>query len=339
MSESNSSNNPDAVATAEGPDALTFGPPGAGASQPIVVRDQGKYVCLECRTVLHSGKQCDGGPRHRTVLLNTTAGREALRSEVWGEPSLRRRARELAKAGGTGAFFDGCLQGADCAGCDAGVGDMGEFAVVVMGLIAAFFLAVLIWWIVTKIIAAVRRHRAKLKPKGALLQPPKPKGAPKTGVVQSAHGISSPNSATSVAAYAVQYVSSRFSANAVMLRDGYTNGFEVLLDSGQLLRVSPGPVRIEDEMEPFQNANNANTHLTYTLGIGIGESEEAQEFPLVPFDVAQSAEVKVGGRVAVFSEVEFVPDDRQQAYNSGAFRGGTAIMVTRGIPTLIPLDA
>ncbi len=324
------------TATAESKTPFTFGRAASELVQtPVHMAD--KYFCLECRTLLYSNTVCDGGPKHRVVSVNQPEGAEQLRNEVWGPPSLRRRAREIMKAGGTGLAADSCLQGADCAGCE-GIGDMGEAGAIIIGLIIAFFAAILIWWIVTKIIAAVRKHRARLKPKGALFAPPRPKGSPKIGVIRSAKGIATPSSGKSVAAYAIQYVASRFAGNAIMMREALTNGFEVLLDSGQLLRVAAGPVRIEDEMEAVENASYAEGHLAQAIEHAVRAPEGDQEFPLVPFEVAQTAAVHVGDRVAIFGTVEFIPDDRQANYDGGAFRTATAIMVTTGIPIIAPAD-
>ena len=335
MSQGKNHNPYASTATAEPTTPFNLGRPTNELVQtPAHVGD--KYFCLECRTLLYSTSACDGGPRHRVVAVNQPEGAEQLRNEVWGPPSLRRRARELAKAGGTGLAADSCLQGADCAGCE-GIGDLGEAGAIIIGLIIAFFAAILIWWIVTKIIAAVRKHRARLKPKGALFSPPRPKGSPKIGIIQSAKGIATPSSGKSVAAYAIQYVASRFAGNAIMLREALTNGFEVLLDSGQLLRVAAGPVRIEDEMEAVENASYAEGHLAQAIAHSV-RAEGDEEFSLVPFEVAQTAALHVGDRVSIFGTVEFIPDDRQANYDAGAFRTSTAIMLTTGIPIIVPAD-
>jgi len=129
------------------------------------------HLCLECRTALMQGEACDGGRNHRVVSLHSAEGREGALREVWGSPTARRRARELAKAGGVGAASGGALDlcsGLD--GCDCLVGG-GEGFGVVLAILAIAGAVLLIYFIVVKTIEWRRRKKNRLKPHGALLKP------------------------------------------------------------------------------------------------------------------------------------------------------------------------
>src|SRR5262249_38208265 len=102
-------------------------------------------ICLDCRTALTEGETCDGGPRHRVVSLTTLEGRAKLLDEVWGPPSVRRRAKQLAKAGGggagLGAIFDGCSD----LGCDAVASPGDLIGAILVGLVVTGVFVLLSW--------------------------------------------------------------------------------------------------------------------------------------------------------------------------------------------------
>lgn len=116
-------------------------------------------ICLSCRTLLDTDR-CEYAPRHRVVSLATKKGRAALMDEVWGPPSRRRRARQLAKAGGAGGGL-GSLDG--CSACDAAADVEALLIVLVVALVF-----MVLYWLGSMIWRAIQRYRHRLKPAGAL---------------------------------------------------------------------------------------------------------------------------------------------------------------------------
>ena len=91
-----------------------------------------------------------------------------------------------------------------------------------------------------------QRRRAQLRPTAALALPPSP--GPRTGafgVVRAATVVEGPLDQQLCAGFAVTFWHrTTFRRHGVTLRDGATIGFEVLLDSGEVVRIPPGPLRL-----------------------------------------------------------------------------------------------
>lgn len=282
-----------------------------------------KHYCLECRTALGTDAQCDGGRTHRVVRIDEAAGREALFNEVWGPPSLRRQARAAATAGGAGAAVDSCVELASCDGC-SGVSDPGEFVAVLLGILAVALIAILLWWIVSKIIAYIRARRAQLKPKGALLAAPRPKGAARFGTVRSAANH------FGLAAQSIELLQTRLAANAVMLRHASTEGFEIELDEGLLVRVPPGRIRLEGMRTVIDDQTVARRVLDELVGPPFIDEHG---YELIPFDAVQCVTLSVGDRVAVYGPLEFSMDVGTPL-GPYAFRGTPRVLIPVGTPSL-----
>lgn len=306
-------------------DAASFESATFGA-KPNALAKRSRYVCLECRTALGDEAVCDGGKSHRVVAADSPAGREALFDEVWGPSSLRRRARELAKAGGTGAAVDSC---GDLSGCDcSGIGEVGEAGAVILGLIIAFFVAVLIWWLVTKGIEYYRRRKAQLKPKGALLGPPRQGGAARFGVLKAAR-------ASPIAARAIELVQSKVGSNAVMLRYAYTQGLEIAMDDGSVVVVPEGRIRLEGTRSTIDDPSVARSLVDSLVGPPLTDPDG---YEVIPYDVAQSVELAVGDRVAVYGPLELSASGDANLAIGGAFRAISRVMVPVGTPSLAKVE-
>jgi hypothetical protein len=289
-----------------------------------------KHFCIDCRTALGEHSACDGGRAHRVVNLEADEGRAALLSEVWGPPDLRRRARELAKAGGAGAALDSCANIGGCDGCvDLGGGGVGEIAGLLLGLLLAAVVLIALWWIVSKIVEAVRRHRAKLVAKGALVPAPRPPRGMLMGVVR-AHANGSTRVGTPVAT-AVELQQARLGTNAVMLRAGRTAGMLIALDDGATLKIPPGRVRLEGSWHVHDDPFLALDVLDRSVG---QVTEDEHGFALAPYDVTMRLDLHVGDRVAVHGPVAL--DAPTEA--PGGYRGASRSLMAVGIPSLSRVD-
>ncbi len=286
-----------------------------------------KHYCLECRTALGAETVCDGGKSHRVVPIHTAPGRSALFDEVWGPSSLRRKARAAAKAGGAGAVADGCGDLAGCDGC-SGIGDAGEIGAVIVTLLAAVIVAVLIWWIAVKIIEYVRKRRAQLKPKGALIGAPRPSGAARFGTVVSTLGRDG------IAAASLELVQTRLASNAVMLRYASTAGLEIALDDGTTVRVPAGRLRLEGTRSSVEDPAIAQAVIDELVGPPLTDDDG---FALVPFDVAQRVTLVVGDRVALYGPIEYAMDAGGSS-SQPAFRGASRVLVPVGTPSLARVE-
>jgi hypothetical protein len=289
-----------------------------------------RNFCIDCRTALGQQDRCDGGRAHRVVDLNADAGRAALLAEVWGPPDLRRRARQVAKAGGAGAAVDSCANLGGCDGCvDLGSGGLGDLAALLLGLLLAALVFIALWFVISKIIEAVRRYRAKLVPKGALSPAPRPHGGMRTGVVRSdANGVTADGH---LVARAIELHKARLSANDVMLREAMTDGMIVALGDGATVKVPAGRLRLAGSWHVHDDPLVGVDALSRATG---PVSEDEDGYALVPYDVTMCLELRVGDRVAIHGPLEL--DAPRGA--SGGYRGASTALVCVGTPSLSRID-
>ncbi len=256
-------------------------------------------VCLECRTALPEHEPCDGGRNHRVASLHGAEGREALVREVWGTPSVRRRARELAKAGGVGVASGGALDlcsGIDClSGSDGLAGLAGVVVVLVLtGLVMLLYLAVV------KTIEWRRRKRHELRPHGALLRP-RVRGQLLRGSVEALPG------GPPEVGFALELRHRGALREGLMLREGASRGFEVALEEGGRAHVPAGRLRLEGPAGREQGIDRAE--LERYLGsldpqhAAARDAQEAYEDPL-PFTRAVRLELRAGDRVELQGSFE-----------------------------------
>lgn len=287
-------------------------------------------VCVDCRTLLGPKEACDGGAKHRVVSVETPAGRNALRTEVWGPPSVRRRAKQLAKAGGTslgaGTLFEGCTGCSDC----GTLALEGEFVaiVAVIALIAAAGVA--IYWLIAKIVEAIRAYQNRPRPNGGITKPPSlGRKAGPSGVVIGQTGMLAPATGTSCVAWSLDLRNKRFLGTDLMLHDAETSGFEVKLDDGTTLRVPGGRIRIEGPKERVDRSDAPPVD-EFVQTISHEDDPEDAGLDPFPFDTVDEIVVRPGDRVRVYGELEREVDPEAP----GGYRAPNAILVPKGVPAL-----
>jgi hypothetical protein len=285
-------------------------------------------VCVDCRTLLRAGERCDGGVSHRVASLETPEGRARLLDEVWGPPSARRRARQLAKAGGSSAGIGSALQGCDaCSGCS---GLDPEALVIGLIVVAAALVGMAIYWAIVKIVEHVRARRNRLKPHGGLLRPASlGRRAGPAGVVIGPATLEAPASRAGCVAYAIDLRCTRFLRADLMMHDAETSGFEVRLDDGGIARVPAGRLRIEGRVA--RRARSAAPELDQHVQALCPRAPEPDDYDPFPYDTVDEILVRPGDRIRLFGALERLADpEAPAAYREGA-RG---ILVPRGVPAI-----
>lgn len=285
-------------------------------------------ICLDCRTALPAGTPCPAG-HSRIRSLRDRPGREALLTEVWGPKSVRQQALDAARAGaasgGGGCILDGC------SGCDLIGGDLGEVLIVIAVFIAA---GLLIWAIGSGIAALARRRRARLDPAGAV-----DSGAAvghatgRTGTVVARAALRpDPLSFTPCVGFAaaLEHRSRWWRAPSTMLRDGATLGFEVALDTGERVRVPPGPLVLD--LTAARPARLERLSLALYLG-GIDPARDrVDDFDPFPCHRMRAVQLEPGDRVELLDVLEARPASGPA---TGSYREPPATFLTpSGVPRL-----
>lgn len=287
-------------------------------------------VCIDCRTLLGPNEPCDGGPRHRVTSLETPEGRKALFDEVWGAPSIRRRAKQLAKVGGGGAgigsLFEGCGSCGDCSGATLD----GEFLAVIAVILLAAIVLVALYWIIVKIVEAVRAYRNRPKPNGGLARPPSlGRRAGPRGVVTGQTTMLSPAKGEGCVAWSLDLRNGRFIGTDLMLHDAETSGFSVKLDDGTMARIPSGRIRIEGPRERLDR-DDAQGVERFVGTISTRDDPEDEGLDPFPYDTVDEIVVRPGDRVRLFGELERVADPEAP----GDYRGASILLVPSGVPAL-----
>ncbi len=262
-------------------------------------------ICVACRTALPPGVPCPAGHGRPVSLDDGGRGREALLTAVWGPPTVRQKLRAMARAGATssgiGCLFDGC------SGCDLIGGDLGELLVAIVVL---FVLGCLVWGIAVGIAALIRRWRARPRPNGAGARP----GAASEGVAGRAGTVMArsdlardPLTGSACVGFggALEHRSGWWRRPATMLRDGATIGFDILLDSGERVRVPPGPLIVE-----LGSARPARVdRMLLALYLGEIDPQRDRVDDLDPFlcNRMRAAQIVPGDRVELLGAVELRP--------------------------------
>ena len=158
---------------------------------------------------------------------------------------------------------------------------------------------------------------------------PRQAGTAKFGVVRAATATSG------VAAQSVELLQTRLAANAVMLRHASTDGFEIALDDGAIVRVPAGRIRLEGTRSVVEDPGVAKALIDRLIGPPLTDDDG---YALVPFDVAQQVTLAVGDRVAVYGPVEFSMDAGAAPSDQYAFRGTSRVLVPVGVPSLARVE-
>lgn len=262
-------------------------------------------LCLVCRTALAPGETCDGGPHHKAVRLAEPAERAKALDRVWGPPHLRAKgvASATATGGGVGGLFEGCGGCGDLAGG-------GELGAVILVIVIAAIAFIAIWWISTRIAHAIRNHRARLRPQGA--------------VALSTPRGSIAGTVTRGEAWGVELRHDDALGSKVMLRDGATSGLQITVDDGRVLEVPAGRARVFGDGEKIDGAAAARR---------VDPAYRDQDnHAVIPWDRAEEVKLAVGDRVELYGALDQRPDPnaREVGYRDAA----ASILMPAGVPWL-----
>ena len=285
-------------------------------------------LCLDCRAALARGERCDGGARHRVVRLDEPTERGRALDEVWGPPHLR--ARKAAAVGGTSGGTAGLLDG--CGGCGE-LGDCGgavgsEIGAALLVVLVVAIVAVLLWWIGSKIVHAIRRHRARLRPRGVKWRPGGP--AALRGTVTAAVGVTAPVTDAACAAWGLRLRHGDALGGDLMLRDGESAGLEITLADGARVQIPAGRLRLDGTGERIDGADRHVRAL---------DPFATAKDPFLPLahDRGEELRLAVGDTVELLGPVEPRPDPTASA--AGYREAARAVLVPVGVPWLRRVDA
>ena len=296
-----------------------------------VISPSRTYVCLACRSLFGKGETCDGGKGHAVVDVGIKKGRRALVRAVWGE-SARLKAKEVARAGGTGAGIGTAGQALDCGGCGGcgdlgGAGDLGEVLIGILIVIAAAFVAIALYFVIKSIVLFVRRKMNEPRAKGALARPPElPAEGNLVGRVAGALELASPIAGEACLAYCVELVERRLVRRDVMLRDGMTCGFDVTLDDGRTVRVPAGRIHLEGSFDRASRSAKPSVE-PYVQAIDTQRVMD-EALPPIPFDEVGELVLGPGDHVEIAAEVDTVADPTRAT----GYRDAAMALAPVGVP-------
>jgi hypothetical protein len=294
-----------------------------------------RTVCLNCRTLQPNATACRAAPRHRVVDLDAKAGRDALLTRVWGDPSVRARIRTAAKVSGTGGATGGVLDACGaCDGCGAADvgGGLGEIIAAVLVVAAVFLVGYVLF------LGARALWRWWRRP-----PPPSPRGADADGLrLGSATGRTGTVVATTTAlsgvsneacvAFAVEAVAVHREREQVVLRDAATVGFEVALDDGTRVRIPAGAIVL-----PVAAAERRSVDARFTAYVDEVDPLRHGVDDLDPFAATHVREIvlRPSDRVEVRGALRRLPGD---AGGGPAYRSdGGGLLEPAEVPLVVPL--
>ncbi|HTJ46739.1 MAG TPA: hypothetical protein VL463_31750 [Kofleriaceae bacterium] len=273
-------------------------------------------ICLQCRTALPRDTRCPHG-HDRACSPREPAGREALLTEVWGPPPVRTRIAQAARAGGVGgsaSLIDAC----------GGCGDVGSLDGWAFVAAIVVFLVVAIAWLVIALIRDRMRRRAAARGAQRL-----PVAAPTglVGVIAPAACARDPIDGVACVAFGVEL---RQGTRTVTLRDGATVGFDVVLDSGERVRVPPGACAID--LRGVRATAPDRRRLDALLGALDPLRATSNDLDPCPHDRVFARTIRPGDRVEVLGPVVAMPDPTAQV---GSYRESPrTLLVPDGAPRL-----
>jgi hypothetical protein len=283
-------------------------------------------ICLECRTLLPAGTPCPASARH-TVVPMSGSGRESLLAAVWGHKSLRQHLRSATRTGATGGATGGLFNGCSvCDGC-AGVGGLDEIIVAILVFAVACFL---LYFVFVGIRALVRyARRPRLRPRGAAADgatvgPP----TGRTGEIRARATAPSPLTGTLCAGYGLELTASAgWFRRTVLLRDGASVGFDVVLDDGGVVTIPPGPLIVD--LTGTQTIDTVAWIDDYRDAVD-PDRARADDLDPFPADCARHRVLRSGDRVEVRGPLRALP-------GAGGYRDAPAAQLEpTGVPRIAP---
>ncbi len=287
-------------------------------------------ACADCRSITLSDTGCVASGKHRVCSLSDEKERERLKTEVWGPPSLRRRAKAVGKAGATGVGAGTFLE--TCGGCDAALFE-GEAAIAIGGIILLMIVFVLAYLLIAAIIRYIDKRRQTLKPSGAIAKGARLGHATgMVGTVASVTALLSPLSKEKCVGYGLLFTRRRgWSRRAAMLRDTLTCGFELKLDSGDTVRIPAGGI-VLDMQHSVEIDPDTATLEEYLLAIDPLGHKSSEEYALFPHDRIDELLIRIGDRVEIRSPMRTIVDT--EAVATGYRESAATILVPQGPPHL-----
>jgi hypothetical protein len=286
-------------------------------------------ICLTCRTALPSGAPCDGGPRHHVADLETVTGRKAHLQEVWGPASRQRRLRESVRNGVAGSSVGAALQLLDC-----GVSAGDTLGAAIAAIVLVGFLFVVVGYLASKLGDTLRRRRL-LRPYGAVTRPRPPGPQDVTLGIAVGPPHPSPLQGEPCLAFSIVLRSTRPGPNRsdVLWREASTCGFQVRLDSGALVEIPAGRVRIVESSRGARRVSRDRAARRLPCGLGVDIPGELSE---LPFDLACEEIIRPNQRVAILSRVE--PRENRTRLPASPREPPNLTLVAGGVPVLTRVE-
>lgn len=292
-----------------------------------------RALCLDCRTALaFTSDPCPAGRSHRVRSLVAPAGRDALLTEVWGPLPIRRRiaaaTRVGAVSGAGSALVDGCGGLAQCAIVD------GEALLVGLALAVAVAAAVFVVWLIASLARVLFRAWRRW--------PPHPRGArsapaslgPRTGRFGRIVSAERPDplGARRCVGFAVELIHRRgpFARRRAMLRDAVSAGFDVELDSGERVRIPPGPLLVD--ARSFEPVHPGPDRLGDYLASLDPQRDSSDDLDPFPHGEIRQALLRTGQRVEVRGRL--IPTADPSAAPSTYRDPAGVLLVPEGAPRL-----
>jgi len=249
-------------------------------------------VCIACRTAYDDGGACDGGDGHDVIALDDPAHRLRLIEAVWGDVETRRAAHRRMRAEMVRAqkvvLISGALGLAASVPVMQGLALFGALGGAALGGIGAHL---------------TRPREPSAFPRGGTERP-----FPRTsarGRVRGANAdVTSPASGESCAAWSLELRYDGPWGERVMLRAGESEGLEIALDGGEVLRIPAGPIVLAERPQQVDDLAAARiAALVHALDPLAGPTEH---FTPLPYNVVAESMLFVGDRVEILGPMDRV---------------------------------
>lgn len=293
-----------------------LGPRLSEMPQPAAAFPVRTSLCLDCRTATTANAPCPHGHgAGRVRSLRTRPDREQVLLAAWGPPEHRDRLRRAGVAGAAGV--------ASCSSCNIGEG----IGVALEALIDPLVLLVLVvavvgtfvgWLLARPLAWRWRKRSAKLAPLAAIDEPTPLGAGPglRGQVMPGSRERDEPLTQSPCVAFAARL--RHQASGTVMLRDGATVGFELVLGSGERVWVPPGDCVLEAPRSPERQLL-ASSYVRQIDALGGADND------LDPFlhDQVELVTLRPGDEVELLSEVTTQPDPAPQRWG---FRAGASLL-------------